>query len=646
MAWAARRGRRGAALAAALLLAIAAALALAEGAGWPGIGRVVHSMLTRASGSAVVADDCRARLLFGRWLTCNRITIGAEPWLDANQVRVQLRWADLWRAWRGEGLRLRSLEAQALQLHLRRDAQGRANWRRPGADDSASGDGAPPRVETLRVGEGRLRWEDVPRRVNLDATVQSADAAAGGWRARIEGRWRDLDLSLNASSPAPLPLLQAQPAAGTQALQALKLQGTAGAARVSFDGRAAALLGARELDGALVVAGPSLARVAEPFGLTLPQTPPFELRGQLSHGEGLWRLAGATARIGRSRLGGEFSYETQRSPPRLIGNLRGEQLLLADLGPSIGVGAAPAAAAGRRGVLPDRAFDLPSLRSMQADLGVDLAKVDLNTSAVRPLEGLRARLLLRDGVLLVQDIDAGVAGGRLRGDSRLETRGEVAQWAARLRFAGVDVARWFPAVRRESPGEAAYLTGTLDADVDVRGVGRSTKQILSSLDGQAQLRIRDGTLSHLMTEAVGLDVAQALGVLARGDRALPLRCAFIRIRMRDGVGELGPALVDNRDSTLRIAGQISLAEETLALVVRSRPKDASPLSLRSPVTVSGPWSDPLVGIDGRSLAGRALGAALLGATLGPAAALLALFDKGDKPTEDPCAATTPAVPPR
>ena len=110
-----------------------------------------------------------------------------------------------------------------------------------------------------------------------------------------------------------------------------------------------------------------------------------------------------------------------------------------------------------------------------------------------------------------------------------------------MRFNTVDIAGWLPGLksdagkatepttgsktalknRREQAREGgdqpvkSYVTGTLSGHFKVTGAGRSTADILGSLDGTARVMLRDGTLSHLATEAAGIDVAQALGVMMR-----------------------------------------------------------------------------------------------------------------------------------
>jgi hypothetical protein len=149
------------------------------------------------------------------------------------------------------------------------------------------------------------------------------------------------------------------------------------------------------------------------------------------------------------------------------------------------------------------------------------------------------------------------------------------------------------------------------------GRGRSTAVLLWT----------QGTISHLLVEVAGLDVAQGLGVFLVGGDALPVTCGAADLRIRDG--QLTPTvlLVDTCDSTLWVEGQASFVRESLALTARVHPKDFSPLSLRSPLRVEGTFAAPRVQLERGALLGR-LGPAALLALVTPLAGLLPLLDTG------------------
>lgn len=657
-------------------------IAVGEVSGWPFLRQPLENAMTRAAAVPVQLQGAvKLHLLWRPRLKVEHLRIasdrrfGVPHLLDARRVTLAWGWGDVWRWRRGERLRVEALQADELNAQLVRTADRSANWQLGvdpvQKDPDEDGLAGLPRFGSLTVGQGLIVWTDVVQDVDMKIQLQGREgetvsAQGSGYEALFSGRYRALPVKLQVQAGGTLPLLQDSDAATRAPWVPIRVEGSVASSRLLFDGQAAALLGTPRLQGALQFKGPSLAAVGKPLGITLPETPPFDLRGELQHEGGAWRLKASRATIGSSRLAGDLLYDRRVSPPRLSGQLTGPQLALADLGPAIGTrGATTTAAAapdtsGR--VLPQRRFDLPSLKAMDADVQVNLDEVDFGTEKMAPLRQLQTRLRLEAGVLRLEALQAVVSGGSVKGLTQLDANASPARWEARLDFAGIDLAGWLRGLRPASaPGDApaataskalkrereqarqggdqpvqAYLTGVLSGNMQVRGAGRSSAEILGTLDGPLKLTLRDGTLSYLATETMGLDVAQALGVVIRGDRPLPLRCARFDLVARDGVIEPTLAVMDNQDSTIWITGQVSLRDESLALRAITRPKDWSPLSLRTPITVKGTLAKPDVGIEAQGLAGRVLGALALGAAVGPAAALLPFIEQGREGAADPC----------
>jgi len=174
------------------------------------------------------------------------------------------------------------------------------------------------------------------------------------------------------------------------------------------------------------------------------------------------------ARIGGSRLAGNFAFDTRPRRPLLSGTLRGGPLRLADLGPAIGTDTPPSRP-GR--VLPDRPLDPPALQMMDARVDVALTRLDLGSAHLEPLALVNGRLNLADGVLTLSQLDAGVAGGRLSGSARIDTQPVPPVWTARLDIDNLAVERWLKIDAKALTHHP--LTGRLKARLDVQGRGRS-----------------------------------------------------------------------------------------------------------------------------------------------------------------------------
>jgi uncharacterized protein involved in outer membrane biogenesis len=199
--------------------------------------------------------------------------------------------------------------------------------------------------------------------------------------------------------------------------------------------------------------------------------------------------------------------------------------------------------------------------------------------------------------------------------------------------------------------------GKLYGRIDLTGRGNSTAQVLGSSSGSVALLMGKGELSNILLEYMGLDGGEVIKFLVKGDRNVLLRCAAAAFDVKQGVMSSRTIVLDTSDTLITGSGKISLADETLDLVLHPEPKDKSILSLRSPLKITGTFAHPSAGPDKAALAGRAGIALLLGA-LNPLLALAATVETGPgkdadcervlalaspvKPPEKPAAAAAPA----
>ena len=674
-------GRRWPWIAGAAVFAVVVAIGIGEATGWRLLVAPMQHWLTNALDRRVEfgpdaggADGVRIGLIGSVRMRAPMIEIGAPAWSKAphmvlaRNAQLEFGYGDLWRAYRGSPLRVRQLHADQLDAQIERLADGRASWQfgPPKPEDPAQVTRLPSFGE-LRVGDGTLVFRDAVLEADLEARfalterstgaepgslpasgsaapVQAASAswpsdpaasAAGnaGLQLQATGKYRKLPLKVELSTSGVLEL--AGPDA-EQTTQPVTLDATIGRATLRFKGVTRDALHLTALRGRFDVAGPSLAAVGDPLGVTLPTTGAFKTHGFLAKEGGLWKAVFVEAKIGGSRLDGAFTFDRRQEVPLLSGRLNGSRLVLADLGPVVGTTprhapsgkpAEPSAkleAPGGR-VLPDRRFDLPSLRAMNANVLIDIAYLDLGTSLLEPLKPLRTHLRLLGGVLTLSDIDARSAEGRLTGDAGFDGRQSQALWTVDLRLLGVRLERWLHQQRKS--GAPAYITGRMDGQVKIAGRGRSTAEILGSLNGAMRFHLRNATISHLAVEAAGIDLAEALGVFLKGDDSLAIECNVADFSVENGLARPRLFVLDTRDSAIWVEGSLSLQSEALDLTAIVSPKDFSPLTLRTPIHVKGTFAVPSVLLE-KSKLGAKVGAAALLSLLNPLAALIPFIDPG------------------
>ena len=636
---------------------------IGESMGWPFLGGPMQRWIGQTIERRVsFSADPAARpvvlihLLGGVEIKASHIEIGAPAWsaaphmLLARDAQVTFGYGDLIKAGFGAPLRIREMRAAELDGHLERQADGRASWQfgnKSETPDASEPSARLPVFGRLVVGNGAVVVRDALMELDLDGKFSLADgsqaatttAAANGMQFSAKGVYRKQPMNIEMQTNGALAVV-AEDAASVALPVVLNVK--SGAASLSFKGTATDALKLTALKGRFVVQGPSLAAVGDPLRVTLPTTGPFRAEGVIAKQGQVWNALFDQVSIGSSRLAGAFTFDPRTKLPLLSGRLTGTNLLLADLGPAVGTpvrkGAAPTAAVAasapvpavaraRSGhVLPNREFDLPALRAMDANVLIEIDKLDLGSGLLQPLQPLRTHLVLADGVLTLRELEARTGQGRLNGTVQLDGRAAQALWTADLRWDGVRLESWVHQTR--SDGGPPFVTGSLNGRARVAGQGKSTAAILGSLRGEVRMHVVDGTISHLAVEAAGLDIAQGLGLLIKGDDALPIQCTVVDLVAEQGLFRPRVMVIDTTDSTLWADGTLSLATEALDLRVVATPKDFSPLALRTPLHVRGTFANPEISLDKGKLGAR-LGASAFLSLLNPLAALIPLIDFGN-----------------
>jgi len=543
------------------------------------------------------------------------------------------------------------------QIGLQIEPDGRRTWAlsRDTSDTSAT-----PRIGALTVDRGTLKYRasgqgaDITALFTLapDSTASQAGTVQLPLSYKVAGQWNNESFKANGRTGGVLQLSR-----DMRQSFAIEVNAETGKTTLKAKGTVENLQEFSNLNATFDIRGRNLEELYKLAGVVLPSTPPYKLRGQLSRRGQVWVTTQIQGVLGKSDLAGDLSFDRSQKIPLLTGKVRSKLLDFDDLRPVIGLPVKTAAtvannrpeslestaqkavpANASRKVLPTATLDLVKLKAMNAD--VIYSALDIRHVEQLPLDKGSVRVLLNNGVLRLEPLALGVAGGSLAGQITIDVNVVPATFDTKFDLRGVQLNKLFPKIENTKSS-----FGKVSGQVGLKGRGNSMAQMLGSASGDVAILMGKGELSNILLEYMGLDGGEVIKFFLRGDRNVELRCAAAAFEVNQGLMASKVILLDTSDTVINGSGQISLANETLDIVLKPEPKDKSILSLRSPLKIGGSFAAPTAGPDKAALAGRA-GLAIALGVINPLLALLATIETGPGQDADCSAALGVAANPK
>ncbi|WP_411883999.1 AsmA family protein [Polaromonas sp. YR568] len=524
----------------------------------------------------------------------------------------------------------------APEIGLQMEPDGRRTW---ALSRDTSDEGAIPRIDALLIDGGSVDYQAAAQGANIHVDFSLAQEAAGQLPLsyKATGKWKNEAFSANGRTGGVLQLSK-----DMEAPFPIEVNAVAGKTSLKAKGTIANLADLAGVDATFDLQGRNLEELYKLLGVVLPSTPPYKLRGKLNKQGEVWAATQIQGMLGSSDISGALSFDQSAAVPLLTGKVQSKVLDFADLAPVIGLPppAAPTpvktaaskaepvpapakstkAVASSRKVLPVATLDVTRLKAMNADVVYSAA--DIRHVEVLPLDKGSVHVKLTGGVLQLEPISLGIAGGTVAGAIRIDANLVPAGFSTRLDVRAVQLNQLFPAVETTKSS-----LGKISGQFDLKGRGNSLAQMLGTSSGDVAVLMGKGEMSNILLEFMGLDGGEVIKFLVRGDRNVRLRCAAAAFEVKQGQMTTKTIVLDTTDTVINGRGTINLADETLDLILDPAPKDQSILSLRSPLKIGGTFASPSAGPDKGALAGRA-GIALALGVINPLLALAATIETG------------------
>ena len=521
------------------------------------------------------------------------------------------------------------LQLVQAKLGLEREAN-RNTWtfkdRPPKEDD----DPLPVIVRHISIDRGSVVYRDTTIDTNMQIEVAGD---VGSAQAAIDLTARGTYRGQKTVGVARLPALLPTPDTAVEMSAAVTIGDITAAA--------AGTVRAADVDGIdidLDVSGASLADIKRFAPVNLPNTPPYRLQGRFRNPREAFIFDPFSGRVGDSDLSGGATYSRGGKRPLLKANLVSTLLDLDDLGPL--VGAPPKTGAGETAapkqkqqvqeidstgkVLPQKRFEIKDWPIMDADVRFTGKKIV--DAAQVPIEDLQAHWIMDAAVLRFEPLKFRMAEGTVNANIRLDSNEKPLLGKARIDVSGLNLRTLVPGT-----GKMKDPLGRLYGRIDIDGRGASVAELFGTANGRLALLVNGGQVSNLLMELVGLDVAEAVRILATKDPNVKLRCAVVDLALKSGVATPQVFVIDTTDTVVTGTGTLNFKSETLDLVTRAEPKDFSPFVLRTPINIKGTFKDPDVKPQIGPLAARGAAGLLLG-IVNPLLAVIPFIETG--PGED------------
>lgn len=434
------------------------------------------------------------------------------------------------------------------------------------------------------------------------STVAAASGASGAaapakpsgptyaFGLKVDGRYKNVPISGTGKLGGVLAI---QDASRPFPLQA---DVKAGDTRLAIVGTLTDPMHLAAIDLRLWLQGTSMSHLYQLTGITLPDTPPYATEGRLignfKRRASTFRYENFNGRVGGSDLGGTLVYEQREPRPKLSGELVSNLLQFSDLAPVIG--ADTAASKARRGdttrqppdrVLPVETFRTDRWRALDADVKFTGRK--LIKSSNLPITNLYTHIVMQDGVLSLEPLQFGVAGGTLATTAHLDGSGAPLKGRFTVAARHLKLKQLFPTQK-----VMQSALGEINGDASLSATGNSPAALAATSTGEVKALVTDGRISRLLMEAAGLNVANVVYEKLFGNNDVKINCAAIDFVATNGMLDPKVFALDTDDALINVDGPISLRDETLDLKIHPHTKGFRIFSLRSPLYAKGTFKNP------------------------------------------------------
>jgi uncharacterized protein involved in outer membrane biogenesis len=423
---------------------------------------------------------------------------------------------------------------------------------------------------------------------------------------------------------------------------------------VSVDGSVRDVMNLKDVNLALHLEGRSIPEIARLAPMSdVPDVGPFKIGLGLSDAAPeTYKISNLKVAFGDSDLGGSAELSLAQKRPKFTATLSSQNLDLRPVLSQTELISGPREPVGKSKkkndkILPGDHLPLDVLKYADARLTFNAKAFLLPRLAINDLT---FNMVLDEGHLMVERLEATIGGGTLDAQIDLNVQGKEAALQAELKINQLDLDRMLKKLGLEDVAE-----GEVEIQVDVKSQGNSVAAIMAGLNGKSSFIIGQGQIYNKYIHVLGSIFSQTLPRLLNpfleATEYTQTNCIVSGFAVKDGLARSTALMFDSEDMTVLSEGEVNFTTEELDFSIKPVPKEGarkkkikrsiSLSTLAKQFRLSGTLANPSIEVDTRRASktfGKGVGAALVG----PAAVIAVLFTSktGEKA---PCPTVISAV---
>lgn len=376
--------------------------------------------------------------------------------------------------------------------------------------------------------------------------------------------------------------------------------------------------------------------LSELVGSGIPPFGDLTLRAALSDGKDSYSLKNVVLKAGKTDLSGDISVFLAGKTPHINAALKSDFIDVVELS-----GGETEEAEGEpetnttksTRLFSDEPLALEGLK--QVDATVTLVAEAIHTSSL-DLKKMQLDVNLKNGHLVLNPLNVGLAGSQLEGIMALNAENDMAVLKTKVQVNGFKLTK-ITELKDSLSG------GNTDVFIQASGSGKSVKQLMAGLNGKAVVKvgesqIADGTLDILGADFI-TELVNLLNPFSKEKKGTELACAVMNFNIKNGIATADKGIAI-RTRKMNIVGDGSINLKTEKVDIKITPEARAGIGINMAdlvglVRMSGTLAQPGVAVDKTALLEAGLSTSAAVASGGLTVLAEGLIDRATV-DENPC----------